>query len=305
MSLATDAEAFLFLVPFVASRPEGVPIAELLEHLSLDRSELAALLDRVSAVGRPDGGPDEMVEVYVEGGRVHVALPQSFRSPPRFSVEEALALLLVLAPLRESALPELSRHASELTETLLSISSQRAKALSSTLREAITVLPSEAERPEHLGLLERAIAERRAVTVEYYTASRDALGTRELRPWALFPHRGAWYVITDERKTYKVARMRQMSLTERVFPAPSEEDLAPYRAQDPFGARCEPDPIEVELEGPDGAIRFRGPVTPSTQGFLRAHRGRFVLVAPDADRATLIDQTKALLERYESAPRRS
>jgi proteasome accessory factor C len=304
MSVADEVEAFLFLVPFAAKRPEGVPIAELLEHLSLTRDELVALLDRVVAVGTPDGAPDEMVEVYVEGDRVHVALPQSFRKPPRFSVEEALALLFVLAPLRESALPELSRHASELTETLLSLSSQRAKALATTLREAITVVPSAAERPEHLELLERAIAERRVISVEYYTASRDALGARELRPWALFPHRSAWYVISDEKKTFKVARMRKVRLTDERFPAPSEADLAPYRGRDPFGAHGGAEAPLVELEGRDGTIRFPGPVTASTHGFVRAHRGALALKSPEADRAAVVDQARALLALYEAPPTR-
>jgi proteasome accessory factor C len=304
MSVADDVEAFLFLVPFAASRPEGVPISELLEHLSLTHDELVALLDRVVAVGTPDGTPDEMVEVYVEGDRVHAALPQSFQKPPRFSVEEALALLFVLAPLRESALPELSRHASALTEALLSLSSQRAQALATTLREAITVLPSEAERPEHLELLERAIAERRAVSVEYYTASRDALGARELRPWALFPHRSAWYVITDEKKTFKVARMRSVRLTDARFPAPSEADLAPYRGRDPFGANREAERPMVELEGPRGPIRFPGPVSASTHGFVRTHRGALELKSPAADRAAVIDQAKALLAIYDAPSER-
>ncbi len=299
MSVVDDLQAFLFLVPYAARRPKGVPTRELLEHLSMTQNELAGLLDRVASVGTPDGSPDELVEVYLEGDRVHVALPQTFEKPPRFSLEEVLALLLVLAPLRESALPELSKHATKITDDLLALSSQRAKALAEALRDAIGVVPARADRPEVLALLERAVSEHRVIEVEYYTASRDAFGQRALRPWALFQYKGAWYLLSDERKTFKVARMRSVRLKDERFPAPAAEALERVRGAAPFGGQDEmgPGEVGVAVRGPDGTRMVPGPFGASMRGWLRTRRGELVVEAGEA-RERLLEETRGLLGRY-------
>ncbi len=300
MSVVDDLQAFLFLVPYAARRPKGVPTSELLEHLSMTHEELAGLLDRVASVGTPDGSPDELVEVYLEGDRVHVALPQTFEKPPRFSLEEALALLLVLAPLRGSPLPELSKHASRITEALLALSAERTQALANALRDAIRVVPAATDRPEHLELLERAVNERRAVDIEYYTASRDSLGARELRPWALFEYKGAWYVLSDERKTFKVARIRSARLTDRTFPPPPAGlDLERFRGRFPFGMPEEMGPGErpITIRTPEGAMTYPGPLGPNMRGYVRSRRGAMV-VEPGAERDLLVREARALRARH-------
>mgnify|MGYP000479316547 CR=1 FL=1 len=86
---------------------------------------LAKLVDQVAFVGTPDGTPDELVDLYLEGDRLHVALPQQFTRAPRFSPDEMLALLMVLAPLRNAPVPGLAREADALAERLLSLGSSR------------------------------------------------------------------------------------------------------------------------------------------------------------------------------------
>ena len=60
-------------------------MAEVCERLGVEPRALAKLVDQVAFVGTPDGTPDELVDLYIEGDRLHVALPQQFTRAPRFS----------------------------------------------------------------------------------------------------------------------------------------------------------------------------------------------------------------------------
>ena len=59
----------LYIVPYVAKHPEGVPVEQLARMLNTERDELLADLDLLSQVGPPDGDPGEYLLVSVEDGR--------------------------------------------------------------------------------------------------------------------------------------------------------------------------------------------------------------------------------------------
>ena len=301
MSLPEDLSRFLFLVPFVAQHEDGVPVDELCARLSLKPTALRRLVERVAMVGAPDGGPDEMVEIYLEGDRVFVALPQRFTRPPRFSVEEMLALLLALAPLRESGLPSLKAQAEALTQRLVSLSSTRAENVAPALKDRIVVHLDGNETPAHLRDLEIAVHEKRVVDAEYWTASRESLNRRELRPLGLLQIRGAWYVVSSEGKTFKVERFRSVALTETHFEAP-DVDLETLRCRLESGGahkgtNAQPEePVRVFVGGEEKVFHGAGP---GLRRWIRSARGNASLLAPEPERRALISETEALLRRYQ------
>ena len=78
----------LYIVPYVAKHPEGVPVEQLAKMLGAERDELLADLDLLSQVGPPDGDPGEYLLVSVDEGRTfsarqHAATPDGWwgRSP--------------------------------------------------------------------------------------------------------------------------------------------------------------------------------------------------------------------------------
>jgi len=296
--LPENLTRFLFLVPYVAQHPEGVPVDELCAHLSMDLRTLRRLIERVAMVGAPDGGPDEMVEIYLEGDRVFVSLPQRFTRPPRFSVQEMLALLLALAPLRESGLPALREQADALTHRLTEVASERAVSLAPALRDRIVVQLDGREEPAHLRDLEIAVSEHRVIDAEYYTAGRDVLGERKLQPLGLLQIRGAWYVIGDEGKTFKVERFRRVTLTDERFDPP-EVDVETLRHRLESGGEAgEEAPVKVRIGTRERT--FHGPGR-GLRKWVRGLRGRAAVLEPESERAAMIEETRALLARYEDA----
>lgn len=299
MSLDDELTRFLFLVPYVAQHEEGVPVAELCDSLSCTPKELHRLVERVAMVGTPDGGPHEMVEIYLEGDRVFVALPQRFTRPPRFTVEEMLALLLALAPLRDAPLPSLRQQAESLSQKLVGLASERAGEVAPTLLDRVVIHADGAEQPAHLRDLELAVREHRVLDAVYYTAGRDQLTTRELRPIGLVQVRGAWYVVGAEgehSKTFKVERFRSLVLTERTFEPPSvdlKEVRARLEARELPGRREE---LVIELDGRER--RFPTSSTHTMRRWVRSLRGRGAIVGPPAAREEMRDELRRLLERY-------
>lgn len=294
-----DAARFLFLVPYVAARSEGVPVDELCEMLSVDVESLSRLLERVCMIGAPDGSPDELVDVYLDCGRVHVALPQRFTRPPRFTAEELIVLMLTLSPLKDSALPGLSAQAAALAERLVSVASGSARRVAAAVDRGVFVRDERSEDPEHLSVLERAVAEHRVVEGEYYTASRDELTTRRLEPCALVSHRGAWYLVDSTEKLFKVERLRKIGLLDETFDPPAGLDLETYRRDVLYlGAST----VEGRVRYGDRVQRYPASTAHSLKTHIRRLGGRGELVEPEELRRELVEETRALLERYREEP---
>lgn len=296
--LPEDLTRFLFLVPYVAQHRNGVTVRELEDILSIDRKELAKLLERVAMVGAPDGGPDELVELFLEGGRVHVALPQRFTRPPRFDVREMVALLAALAPLRENAPPSIGERANALSERIAGFASERAAAIGKDVGDRVQILDDGTERPEVLRTIETALGEQRTVDAEYWTAGRDELSARRIEPAGLIQVRGAWYLVGGDRKTFKVERFRSVALAEPMVEA-ADVDLEEARRR-----LEELDLGDGTIEVQVGARTFKwgSGGTAGTRRWVRTQRGRAAIASPAEAREAMVEETRALLARYEDQP---
>ncbi len=291
--LEGDLSRFLILVPYVAAHPRGVPVRDVCERLDVDVKQLTRLLDRVVCVGAPDGTPDEMVELYLEGDRVHVTLPQKFVRPPRFSVEEMLALLMVLAPLR-SAGPSVQGRADALSKRLTELASQRAENVAEDVASRVRVDPRGLENPAHLRDLERAIEESLEVDAEYFTASRDSFGARVVRPRALVSVRGVWYLLDDEAKRFRVERFHTLTVSDRVFEPASEVDLSLLRSAEFFENAALR--LEARVDGEQREIPAASLHT--TCMYATAARGQVEILGPADAREAVAKHASELLARY-------
>jgi predicted DNA-binding transcriptional regulator YafY len=301
--LTGDLGRFLVLVPWLAQHPDGVPVNEVCERLGIERRALGKLVDQVAFVGTPDGTPDELVDLYMEGERLHVALPQQFTRAPRFSPEEMLALLLVLAPLRNAPVPGLASDAEALAERLLALGSERARELAARVDDVVFAEGELTEQHEHLRLLERAVREHRVCEAEYYTAGRDALSERRLHPMALIEQRGAWYVVADDHKTFKVERFKRVALSEATFTPRVGFDASRYTRDGLFGAGAgdvrDTSEVALQLRVRGEARPFGASATARVFSWLRAQGGEAVLEGPLPARQAFLGETRALLGRYD------
>jgi len=215
----------LFLVPYAVRHP-GIPVRDLARKCGVSEKQLLEDLDFLLGVGCPPFAPDDFLDLYVEGDRVYVALHQSFSRPPRFTESEAASLAAAARALggegRERVVRVLRdsvpRDRREMFEELLG----RIYAGSPPAKDSL------------LGKLQRAIAERRAVRLRHYTASRDAESERIVHPYTLAQRLGHWYLYgLDEGREralpFRLDRIRECEVTDQRFDAPSASELSGAR----------------------------------------------------------------------------
>ena len=220
----------LFLVPFVY-RNRGVPMVELAERLGLSEKQLFKEFDFLMMIGRPPFSPDDLVDIHVDAGKVFVELPSSLDSPPRFTAYEALAL---------ACSAQLFSGDDQMGEAALAVRVALDKVLKSLpednrkifddLSERYLVLSSSAATP-HLDCLRQALDEHREVDMTYYTAGRDTISDRTVRPYGLIHRSGVWYLVAwcterNAERIFRLSRIQSASLTERIFDPPEQIDLS-------------------------------------------------------------------------------
>jgi proteasome accessory factor C len=215
----------LFLVPFAVQHP-GIHVRELARRCGVTESELLADLDFLMEVGSPPFAPDDFLDLYVEGDRVHVALHQSFTRPPRFTESEAAALAAAASALggegKERAVQAL-RDA---------VPRDRRASFDELVDRIYAGAPP--ARGSVLARLQRSIAERRAVKLTYLSASSTTEAERLVHPYTLAQRLGHWYLYGHDAArakplAFRIDRISECALTDQRFEPPSDAELARAR----------------------------------------------------------------------------
>jgi proteasome accessory factor C len=222
----------LFLVPYVY-RNRGVSLDELASRLGVEERQLYKEFDFLMLIGRPPFSPDDLVDIHVDRGRVYVELPSSLDRPPRFSMLEALALASA-AQLFTGAeqMGEAATAVRVALNKVLASLPKDTRAICEQLAERYLVLSSTGASP-HLDLLRRAVEERLEVEMTYYSAGRDEVGDRVVRPYGLVHRAGVWYLLAwcTERqaiRVFRVSRVQTAQLSDRIFDPATDFDPATF-----------------------------------------------------------------------------
>ena len=85
--------------------------------------------------------------------------------------------------------------------------------------------------------LRRAVRERRQVRMQYQSRTQTETGSRELDPYAIVHRWGWWYVIgfchlRGSVRTFRVDRIRELTLLEQAFDIPADFDIHTYLEQE-------------------------------------------------------------------------
>ena len=166
----------LFLVPYAVRHP-GVPVRELARKCGVPEKQILEDLDFLLGVGCPPFAPDDFLDLYVEGDRVHVALHLSFTRPPRFTESEAAALAAAARALGGEGTERVVRALRE------AVPRDRRAIFEELL--ACIFAGSPPARDSLLGRIEQAIAARRALRIRYFTATRGEESERVVHPYTL------------------------------------------------------------------------------------------------------------------------
>ncbi len=134
------------------------------------------------------------------------------------------------------------------------------------------------EEPDHLQRLACAVWEQRMVEVRYRSWKRET--ERRVGPLGIVLKSGAWYLVgavDADVRTYRVARVRELSVLDEGFERPTGFDLATYWAASTHR-------LEQEMHGNRATVRL-SPIglrmlEPLTSPFVRAGAE---IGAPDAN----------------------
>jgi proteasome accessory factor C len=183
---ASDRVArLLAMIPWIAAH-DGPTLDEICERFGIGRKKLQEDLAVVTLVGVPPYTPDTLIEVTIEGDRVWLRFADVFARPLHLTPEQGLAL--VAAGTASQGLPATDRQG-PLATALVKL----ARVLGVEPGEAVSVALGQT-RPAVLEALRGAATGGRRVRLDYYAYGRDERGTRDVDPYTVFAHEGAWYV---------------------------------------------------------------------------------------------------------------
>ena len=178
-----------------------------------------------------------------------------------------------------------------------------------------------------LGKLENAISKQRTAKFRYWAAYNDTEEERTVNPHALFPERGAWYVVgldlgRGEVRTFRVSRIRGdirfATRRERDFRLPPDFDVEEFRGRAPwqFGEPAGEARIEVagdtawwiERTYPkggsveEGVFRTKYASLDQLVAWVLKQDGRAVPLEPTRLRALTLEGLRVARRRHEGEP---
>ena len=302
----------LVMLPWLMERREAT-VGEMAARFGITEAQVIADLEKASMCGLPPY-VDEMIDLFIEDGVVHVGVPRLFTRPLRLSAPEGFSLLAAASAALEldGADPEgpLARALAKLAE-----------ALGVGDGDALAV---DVGRAPFLDAVREALDHSERLTVTYWSAGRDELGDRAIDPQLVFFERGHWYVVADDARTgdvrtFRVDRITAASSTgvrfeRRHVDAPTDGGwfaTAPEAREAtlvlPAGAAWVADHYPVARVEPldDGTLRVVLPVVNErwlARLLLRVgHEAR--VVAPPDWRGLAAAEARSVLRRYEADAR--
>jgi proteasome accessory factor C len=258
----------LAMVPWIVAH-DGPSVAETCERFGCTPPELMRDIQLLYMCGLYPYTPDLLIEASVVDGRVYIEYAEYFSRPLRLTPGEGLGLVaaasaLLAAPGTDTKGP-LARGLAKLAGVL--------GGDDHSLDGAVEVELG-ATDPAVLVLLRAAAAERRQVTMRYYSFGRDDVDERIIEPASVFRSIGEWYVHAwchrahDER-TFRVDRIERAELLESTATGPAVAPSTDLFVRKPETGTvvldlrpssrwvAEQYPVEERVERPDGVLRVR------------------------------------------------
>jgi proteasome accessory factor C len=247
----------LVMLPWLMERGEA-SVAETASRFGVGEKQLIADLEKASLCGLPPY-VDEMIDLFIEDGVIHMGVPRLFTRPLRLTSAEGFSLLAAgrAAMAMPGAEPDgpLDRALGKLEKTL----------------GAAPLVAIDLEHPPFLDLVRAATEQREYLAVTYYTARRDERTERVLAPHAVFASQGDWYVIADdslsgEERRFRIDRIEACFPQGRHFehrdvPQPDASWFASSVGMTPVTLLVQPPglwitsryPVQAERRQPDGS----------------------------------------------------
>lgn len=288
----------LDLVPFISTH-QNISIAQLSEKFGISKKELLDDLNTLWMCGLPGYTPLELIDLTFDEGYVSIRNAEILEVPRLLSTEEIIVLILGL-DLISASTEQLSAEIKSLQNKLREITGDIAK-----------VLPT--VNSAHRAILERAIIQRKSVTLKYFSPVADQMSTRSAAPLEFKTETGNEYIVAMTQAGLRTFKLDRISEVEIVELPSTDERTATKVGENQLSVRVRLlnnlrtsaerfniDPEMVPIDSKE-SIQVTGF---SNDWFIRstlAAAGDIEILEPGEIRQELANRSRALLAHYTGA----
>ena len=172
------------LIPYILEHP-GVSTEDLAAKFSVTQKQIEKDLQLIFLCGLPGYTPYELIDLTFEDGVVSIIEPQVLTKPRNFSSSELVVIKLGLEILRELNVNEPNKL--DKINTLLQ------KFHSETGQDSV-LLAKEISSSPYYSVISTAILQRKQLSIEYQSVSKDQLSTRLIAPYNISMLNGNLYL---------------------------------------------------------------------------------------------------------------
>ena len=172
------------LVPYILENP-GISTIDLAAKFSVTQKQIEKDLQLIFLCGLPGYTPYELIDLTFEDGIVSIIEPQVLTKPRNFSSNEMVVIKLGLEILREINVNEPNK--------LDKISTLLQKVHKETDQDSV-LLAKEISSSPYYSVINTAISQRKQLSIEYQSVSKDQLSTRLIVPFKISMLNGNLYL---------------------------------------------------------------------------------------------------------------
>lgn len=317
----------LTMVPWLLAR-QGVDVDVAAAQFGVSREQLESDLALLFVCGTPGHLPDDLIEADWEDGQIYVGNADAISRPLRFTVDEALTLMVGLRALAATPGVTGTRGADSgeaILRALAKLEQATGEAAGLAARVRVTLDDGAAEAI--LADASRAVQERHRVRLRYQSFVRDEVTERDVDPMRVTSLDAHWYLEgwchrAQDVRVFRLDRVEQLEVLD-VDGVPPEHASPRDLATTPYQPGAADVVVELELEPsarwvaeyyPVESVqelpgdRRRVTVRAADPGWVRrlAWRlgGAMVVTSPPEVAAAIHDQARAALAAYPEQARR-
>lgn len=221
---AAQVRRLLNLVPYLLEH-EGARLPDVAVEFGVTEKQLRKDLETLWMCGLPGGLPDDLMEAHVtEGGAIYLHNAEAIVRPLRFSVREAVALLVALRALAQ--LPGVADR-DALTRAVAKLEEAAGDAAAVAQRVSVAF----EARETVLDRVRQALDSKRRLRLRYYVPSRDSVTDRDADPMRVVLADGhayleAWCRNSEAVRMFRLDRIVTLELLD--VPAEVPEAAEPH-----------------------------------------------------------------------------
>ena len=244
--LSNRLTRLLNMVPYFQANP-GISAADAAADLGVTTKQLMADLNQLWMCGLPGYGPGDLIDLSFSEESIEVTFSAGIDRPLRLTSPEATALLVALRALLDmpgTVDPEAARSAIAKIEDAAGAGDETlGRRESDAESNASPATPVESEA---VSAVRSAVRNRKALRIEYYSASRDALSERIVDPIRIavvgdHSYLEAWCRASEGVRLFRFDRIEQAEvLDQRSAPPRPRSRRPPTPACSRRTPRCRP-----------------------------------------------------------------